>query len=260
MKFINKLEGKRILIFGSTSGIGYAVAEASVEYGATIIVSGSNQERLDKTVQRLKDSYPNLTHERITTVVCNLSDEVNLDTNVKEALSKATNDGKDKLDHIAFTAGDSLYPSKISEVTLDIVRKAQTVRLLAPVMIGKYICDYIKVSPDSSFTITGGVNTDKPSPSWSIIAAAGGAGAGLARGFAIDLAPVRVNTVSPGAIMTELLKKNFTTEQATYWAEQKTTTKRLGRPEDTAEAYLYCMKDGFVTGEVISTNGGYLLL
>lgn len=81
---------------------------------------------------------------------------------------------------------------------------------------------------------------------------------GLMRGLAIDMAPIRVNAVSPGAIKTELLA-NVPEELLKSWAEM-TTVKRIGRPEDTAEAYIYLMKDGFVTGTKIDTSGGRLLL
>lgn len=75
----------------------------------------------------------------------------------------------------------------------------------------------------------------------------------------MDFAPIRVDLVSPGAIRTELLKRALSPQMEEAYTQQ-TLVKRLGRPEDTAEAYLYMMKDGFVTGTVLDTNGGYLLV
>jgi NAD(P)-dependent dehydrogenase (short-subunit alcohol dehydrogenase family) len=88
-------------------------------------------------------------------------------------------------------------------------------------------------SPDNSFTITGGVNSWKPRPGWSLPASSGSRAEGLARGLAVDLAPIRVNLVSPGAIRTELLKRAFSSQVEEAYT-QKTLAKRLGRPEDTA--------------------------
>jgi NAD(P)-dependent dehydrogenase (short-subunit alcohol dehydrogenase family) len=65
-KFVPKLQGKRILIFGGTSGIGSAIAEGCFEQGAHIVITGSNGEKLERTVQRLKDSYGDL-ESRVTT-------------------------------------------------------------------------------------------------------------------------------------------------------------------------------------------------
>jgi len=257
-KYINKLNGKRVLILGATSGIGFAVAEACFEHGANIIISGSNPERLEKTVQRFRDSYGDV-QSRITTHVCDLSDEVNLESNVQKLLQAATDNGTHKLNHVAFTAGNTIPIQSIADVTIPILRKQEVVRFLGPVMIAKHLDSYMERSPDNSFTITGGVNSWKPQPGWSLPASGGSRVEGLARGLAVDLAPIRVNLVSPGAIRTELLKRMLSPQVEDLYT-QKTLVQRLGRPEDTAEAYLYMMKDGFVTGTVLDTNGGYLLV
>jgi NAD(P)-dependent dehydrogenase (short-subunit alcohol dehydrogenase family) len=69
-KFIHKLQGKRVLIFGGTSGIGYAVAEGCIEHGSAVIISGSNAAKLQTTVERLKSSYPSLPSSQVTTHAC----------------------------------------------------------------------------------------------------------------------------------------------------------------------------------------------
>jgi len=90
------------------------------------------------------------------------------------------------------------------------------------------------------------------------MAGGGALNEGISRGLAVDMAPIRVNLVAPGAIKTELFKNIPEHVIAAY--ERETTVKRLGRPEDVAEAYLYFMKDGFVTGSIIASNGGRLLV
>ena len=86
----------------------------------------------------------------------------------------------------------------------------------------------------------------------------------MVRGLAVELRPVRVNLVAPGAIETEILDKYSGGNEARrkrlvelYTA--KSLLGRYGRPEDTAEAFLYIMRDEFVTGHVLCTDGGYLL-
>jgi NAD(P)-dependent dehydrogenase (short-subunit alcohol dehydrogenase family) len=257
-KYINKLQGKRVLIFGGTSGIGYAVAEACIEHGATVFISGSNAEKLEKTVQRLKSSYPNIQASQVVTHVCDLSDASNLDKNLESLLSRITNGGQTKLNHVVFTAGDGLSLTPVSAATIENSGTTPSVRALAPLLLSKHLLTCLEKSPDSTYTMTTGVNSTKPMPGWTMAAWRGASIEGLMRGLAVDMAPVRVNVVSPGAIATELLA-NVPKEVTDRWAEQS-TVKRLGRPEDTAEAYLYLMKDGFVTGIRIDTSGGRLLL
>ena len=73
---------------------------------------------------------------------------------------------------------------------------------------------------------------------------------------------MRVNLISPGAVETELwdgLPKDKRAEMMKGF-EAKMATGKVGQPEDVAESYLYCMRDGNVTGSVISTNGGHLIM
>lgn len=83
----------------------------------------------------------------------------------------------------------------------------------------------------------------------------------MAWGLALDMKPIRVNTVSPGAVDTTLWKMPDQEKQEAFrkW-EAKMATGRVGQVEDVAEAYLYCMKDRNLTGSIISTNGGALLI
>jgi len=144
-KYIKKLNGKRVLIRGGTSGIGFAVAEACFEYGANIIISGSNSERLEKTVQRLRDCYGTV-ESRVHTYICDLSDEDNLESNVEKLLQAATENGTQKLNHIAFTAGDSIPIQNVNDVTIPIIRKQEIVRMIAKHLdayIGKAACQQL---------------------------------------------------------------------------------------------------------------------
>jgi NAD(P)-dependent dehydrogenase (short-subunit alcohol dehydrogenase family) len=257
-KFIHKLQGKRVLIFGGTSGIGYAVAEGCIEHGSAVIISGSNAAKLQTTVERLKSSYPSLPSSQVTTHACDLSNKETLESSIQALLSTITDGGKNKLNHVVFTAGDPRTLTTVSNFSVENFEKNQIVRNLAPLAIAKYLPQYLDKSPDSSYTLTSGFIATKPPPGFGLIAASGGFIEGMCRGLAVDMAPVRVNAVAPGVIKTEVLKG--LPEQALTGLTNATTGKRLGRPEDIAEAYLYCMKDGFVTGSIIHSNGGRFML
>ncbi|KAF7196383.1 Short-chain dehydrogenase/reductase malC [Pseudocercospora fuligena] len=78
---------------------------------------------------------------------------------------------------------------------------------------------------------------------------------GLVRGLAVDLAPVRVKLVSAGPVKTDMLLKALPEEYVKMY-EEETLTKQLGKVEHVAEAYLYIIKDGGVTGSILATDSG----
>ncbi|GFG24136.1 uncharacterized oxidoreductase YkvO [Aspergillus udagawae] len=262
-KYSSKLVNQRVLIFGGTSGIGFCVAEAAIENGAHLILSSSNTAKLEKAVARLREAYPSQAAQRpITTQTCDLSDTENLDANLANLFQAATNNGASKINHIVFTAGDALDFPELVDLTPDLIQKSGVVRFVAPLMVAKYIRQYIDLTTTSSFTLTGGLRAHKPAPGWSLVSGWAAGVEGLVRGLALDLKPLRVNMVSPGAVHTELFSR-FPSEQLEGFLKMlknQSTTGTVGRPEDVAEAYLYLMKDQFVSGSIVETNGGALLV
>ena len=255
-KFANKIQGKRVLVYWGTSGIGYAVAEACIEHGCTLIISGSNAPKLVSTVQRLRESYPQTESSQLITHACDLSRKETLDSNIQKFLATVTESAKGKIHHVVFTAGDTRSAKSLAMATVVDYETSQNVRNVAPLIIAKRLPHYMETGPDSSHTITGGFITTKPPPGFLLYAASGVEG--LSRALAVDMAPTRVNLVAPGAIKTQAL--NGVPEAVINGLTQATTTKRLGRPEDIAEAYIYLMKDGFVTGSILHSNGGIFLV
>ncbi|RAR10165.1 NAD(P)-binding protein [Stemphylium lycopersici] len=261
----NRLAGTHVLIFGGTSGIGFAVANMALSVGARVTISGSSQTKVDVKVEKLRSLYPNIPASNVVGFAVDLLDKDNLERNLKAMLDKVTENGKWKVDHIAFTAGDAPVIGGITNMDVNNVLSAFTVRLLGPCMLAKLIAtgDYMPKLSSSSITLTGGTNTQRPMPNWSVGAAVGGSLEGLIRGFAVDLAPIRVNLVHPGAIETELLKgwmEKCTPEQVDRMKKEFSLAREFGQPEDIAEAYGWIMKDRFVSGTNVSSDGGRLLV
>ncbi|KAL7907833.1 NAD(P)-binding protein [Trichoderma velutinum] len=263
LKYVNKLQGHRVLVLGGSSGVGFCVAEAALEHGAQVIVSSSNQTKLDKAVSRLREHIKaaNLgdADKLLSSKTCDLGNPDTLDENVVQLLEFATKDGK--LDHVVNTAGDALNTGGLSDVTVKEIWATSQVRATAAIIIAKHLKKYINNSVKSSVTLTGGTNTWRPLPNWSVIAAAGGATEGLSRGLAVDLRPVRCNCVMLGAVETELLdaipKEHRETVLDGFRKEAITGT--IATPQEVAEAYIYSMKDSFATGAIIETHGGRLV-
>jgi NAD(P)-dependent dehydrogenase (short-subunit alcohol dehydrogenase family) len=261
----NRLASAHVLVFGGTSGIGYAVANMALSYGARVTISGSGQTKVDAKVEKLRSLYPNTAASNVAGFAVDLRDKKNLESNLKAMLDKATEGGNKKADHIAFTAGDALSLPKIAEVDVKTALDGFTVRFLAPCALAKLIAtnDYMPRSATSSFTLTGGTNTHRPMPGWTFGAAVGACIEGLTRGLAVDLAPIRTNMVSPGAIDTELFQSFLGHSTPAAIEDMKQGFSLLGdfgRPEDIAESYGWIMRDRFATGALVNSDGGRLLV
>lgn len=270
LRYITKLQGRRVLILGGTSGLGFAVAEAAIEYGAQVIVSSSSDVKVANALNRLRNVATPLASgtataqsgAQVTGTTCDLADQTKLETNLHKLLNFATSERTQLLDHVVFTAGDAITADTLSDVTVDKLLQRQTVRLIAPTILGKLLPGYINKSPSSSFTLTNGINSLRPPPGLTAYTGLTTAVEGLSRGLAVELQPVRVNTVMLGLVPTEMHEP---------WPEdmknaifngykEKTLVGDVGKVVDAAEAYIYCMKNNFVTGSIVVSDGGRLMV
>lgn len=149
----------------------------------------------------------------------------------------------------------------LAEATLEQIQTAAMVRFNAPLFVAKHAAANMNPGPASSITLTTGSVSEKPMPNWTVGASYATGLHGMMRNLALDLAPVRVNLISPGAVLTPLWD-SMSKEQMEGFVmgfKEKALTGEMGKPEDVAEAYLYVMRDRNVSGSVISTNSGALL-
>ncbi|KAG8525902.1 uncharacterized protein KY384_000664 [Bacidia gigantensis] len=240
-KYTNKLHSKRVLILGGSSGIGFGVAEASLEHGAHVTISSSSQSRVDSAVASLTSSYPSA-KSRIQGFTANLSTP-DLDANIHDLFTKTTNSGKEKLDHVVFTAGDHLSQVPLVDTTLETLQKAAMVRFNAPLLTAKHAASFLNPGPGSSIIITTGSVSEKPIENWAVVGSYAAGAHGMMRGIALDLRPVRCNLISPGFVDTEMwdhLKGEGAAGGGQYEklveAQKKvTTTGRVANAGDIAE-------------------------
>ncbi|PYH40139.1 oxidoreductase, short chain dehydrogenase/reductase family [Aspergillus saccharolyticus JOP 1030-1] len=264
-KYINKLSGQHVLVLGGTSGIGFSVAEAALENGASVIISSSSSAKLERSVRRLQETYPELmSTQRVSGYVCDLANTHDLEENLRRLLDEATatQNGKLKLNHVVFTAGDAIQLSSLDKTTAEAIQASGVVRFVAPQILAKLLPSYMELSPVNSFTLTGGSVAHRPISGWSTMSGYASANEGLARGLALDLKPLRVNVVVPGVVYTEIFSgfPDEAVQAILQNARENNLTGTVGRPEDLAESYIYLMKDQYVTGSVVASNGGSLLV
>ncbi|GLZ81240.1 hypothetical protein Afil01_60470 [Actinorhabdospora filicis] len=160
--------------------------------------------------------------------------------------------------HIVTTAVrvDGAY-APVAAVTPDDVERAFGPKVLGPLLLARYAPPGLE-----SMTITGGFNARRPAPGGSVIAAANGAIEALVRALAIELAPVRVNCLSPGWVDTDIwdsLAGDARGERLDAMGA-RLPVGRVASASDLAPAYLTLMRNPHITGTTLFADGGQRLV
>lgn len=247
------LSGKKILVIGGTSGIGYGIAKSALECKAQVIIASSQTEHVESALAKLRKPFGIDT--KVTGYTADLSG-TNMEHEIKVLFDKVG-----KLDHVVYTAGDQLAIKPLAEWEYKEVVAAGDVRFFAPLFVAKHAARCLPKSQTSSITFTNGTIAFKPLPDWAVVASFATALQGLTQNLALDLAPIRVNTVAPGALDTALWDKEEDVDRKDLMEDiaDVTLTGDVAKPTDVALAYLFCMGCSYLTGQVIQVEGGRLL-
>ncbi len=234
------LAGKRVIVIGGATGIGFAVAEIARAQGAAVFIGSTTEASVSAAVDRLQGA---------TGHIVDLRDEASV-AGFFGALGA--------FDHLAITAGDWGGPMFVSSRDIDLTeaRTLLDVRFWGALAAVKHGCHTI--AQDGSITLTSGILSQRPSKGAPMTTAVAGAIEHLVRGLALDLAPVRVNTVSPGFTLTDQTKKMG--EAMLQSIVAKLPIPRAASPAETAKAYIYLMLNDYATGQTLPVDGGGLLL
>ena len=234
------LAGKRVVVIGGASGIGFAVAELAQAQGASVVIGSSNPARVSAAAARLKDAAGHAVDVRDEAAVAAFFEIVGA------------------YDHLAVTAGD--WGGFMFGATRDIdIAQAQAalgVRFWGVIAAVKYGCRTI--ARDGSITLTSGVLAQRPMKGAPLTTAIGGAVERLAIGLAMDLAPVRVNAVCPGLVLTEHVESQYP-EAARTAMVATLPVPRVATPVEAASAYVYLMQNGYTTGQILPVDGGRMI-
>lgn len=253
---IDALTNARALVIGGTAGIGKGVASAALAAGAKVFLSSSNPSKISAAVAEIQSIYPGAT---VCGTAVDLSNPDMIEADLERVLTTAVAELGGPLDHIVYTAGDAFDFEPLSAVTAANAYSSWTVRYLGPLLVGKLVDVnpglFVRSSATSSITLTSGIHGSKPFPGLSKSIAWCGAVETLTRALAVDLAPIRVNNISPGAIRTPMLEK-LGGEAMARFAQQQ-LVKDVGKVEEIAEAYLLSMRCSFATGQQFTIDGGY---
>jgi NAD(P)-dependent dehydrogenase (short-subunit alcohol dehydrogenase family) len=239
----NGLQHKRVIVVGGSSGIGLAVSEQAASQGAHVVIASSNRERIQKAIESIGGEAQGQ--------VIDVSDE----RAVATFFSKLGT-----FDHLVFTAGDNLHLYDLAATDLQQARCAFELRYWAAVAAVKYGAPHIR--DGGSVVLTTGIAGQRPRKGWVIAASVCGTIEALTRALAVELAPIRVNAVSPGVVRTNLWQNMSVPDRERLYESvgNSLPVGRVGEASDVAQAYLFLMQEGFGTGQTVVVDGGTVLV
>jgi len=235
------LQGKTVVVIGGSSGIGRAVARAAIDADARVVIGSSQAANVEAAVAALGDGASGQ--------AVDVGDEAAV-----AAFFEATG----PFDHLVFTAGDWSRAGRgpLQELDLAAAGAMFKVRFWGAIFASKHA--QRTIAPGGSITLTNGMIAHRPNKGSALSTAMAGSVEHLTRGLAVELAPVRVNCVCPGLVRTDVWNSIPEAGRQERFGEmtKRQLIPRIGEPEELAEAYLYLMRCGYTTGQVLQVDGG----
>jgi len=243
VKMGSSLEGKRVVILGGSSGLGLATAKAAASEGAKVVIVSGNPQKITKALGELpkgSEGHP-----------VNL----NIESNIRDLFDRIG-----AFDHLVYTVGENLNLKTIAETDLEQAHSFFNLRYWGALAAIKYGAP--QIHKGGSISLISGTANARPGKGWALASSICGAVEGLVRAMAVELAPIRVNSVVPGVIRTDLWDSMSAADRDGMYSylENSLLLKRVGEPEDVALAFVYLMKQKYGTGQNIMVEGGTVLV
>jgi NAD(P)-dependent dehydrogenase (short-subunit alcohol dehydrogenase family) len=231
-----------ILIVGGTSGMGRAVADLAAARGDIAIVAGRSKEKAEKVASEIGGSARG----------------VAIDLTSQESIEAAQAE-IGRIDHLVLSAAALTY-APFADLSVDDAQAAfenkfwgyyRALKVFGP-----------NLPETGSITLFSGVAVDRPTAGTVAVTAVNAALEGLTRSLAVELAPIRVNSISPGTVDTEAYDGVTSEEKKKSFDEQGASllVGRVGRPEDIASTVLHLIDNGYTTASNVHVDGGARLV
>lgn len=232
-----ELNGARVLVVGGARDIGLAVATAVAAAGGVPVIGARNIEKAQTAASKV---------DRAEAVLIDITDE----DSIVSGLTAAGH-----IDHVVITTS---APHNVSVATLDhdLTAAAFEAKIIGPLMLIKHASTVLP--PTGSVVLFSGFVAWDPSPDYTIMGITNGAVSFAASQLAKELAPLRINAISPGMIdsgsydgMSPQAKHDFMAQSAEH-----SLVGRVGRNDDISDAVLWLLTASFVTGTTLHVDGG----
>ncbi len=234
------LKNKKVVVVGGTSGMGLATAQAAALQGAELVIASSSSNKVKEA--------KSLMQGKVEGHVLDVTNE----QDIEKFFQTIGN-----FDHLVATIGRISFKPFLEESIAE-ARQRFEIIFWGQFAVAHYSAPYI--NPGGSITLTSGKAGHKPAAGFAPIGTAAAAIESLCRYLALELAPIRVNAVCPGVTATPIFNTVPNSDNVMQSIGDKLPLKRVGKPEEIAEAYLYLMQNEFSTGSVVLCDGGEMIL
>ncbi|KTB60699.1 dehydrogenase [Pseudomonas fluorescens] len=232
----SSLNGKTVIVIGGSSGIGAAVATAAAARGARVVLAG----------------------RRLTSGVVNGLRSEPVDVTDAGSLQQLF-ERVGRFDHLVYTSGPTVRAKTLIETDLTEAQDNFNVKLWGSLRAIQLALPFL--DEQGSISLTSGQLGRKLAPGQFIKTGINAATEALGKQLAKELAPRRVNVVSPGVIDTPAYAGLAEEQRLAMFAKAGAALPvgRVGQAEEVAAGYVLAMENGFMTGAVIDIDGGGLL-
>jgi NAD(P)-dependent dehydrogenase (short-subunit alcohol dehydrogenase family) len=232
----NALRDKIVVVVGRGTGIARAVALLAQSEGARVIVAGRDQEKLTSAY----------TGSDIAAEVVDITDDESI---------AALADRVGTVDHVVSTAS-ARARGKLADLQRHHLQQSFDTKVIGPTMLAKYFAP--QINPGGSLVLFSGVHAFKHNVGYLGVGITNGAVDFLTRWLAVELAPIRVNAISPGVIDTGAWDSMGEDGKRDYFKRiaDSNPARRIGTPEDVASGVLFAMTNTFMTGMTLKIDGG----
>lgn len=230
------LRNRTVLVIGRGSGIARAIALAARAAGATVVVAGRDRDALAAAYDD-----DGITAERV-----DLADEASI-----AALAAKLG----HVDHVVSTAS-ARARGTAQTLTHEAVLASFSVKAVGPIFLAKHFAPVMPA--DGSFVFFSGASARKALPGMLAVGGTNAAVDAIVRGLAVELAPIRVNALSPGTIDSGAYDALGHDAKAGLFANREKTSpaRRVGTVDDIAAAVLFTLDSTFMTGVSLAIDGG----
>jgi gluconate 5-dehydrogenase len=244
------LDNKRVLITGSSRGLGWAIALEVARAGATVLLNGRSAEALDRRAAELREM--NLKAETAPFDVCDAKAAIAAVADLAERHGR--------LDGLINNAGIQ-HRAKLTEFdTVDFARIIDTNLTACFVLAREAARLMLAQSGGGRIINVASIMGPLARPTVSAYVASKGGVAALTRALAVELGPqgVTCNAIAPGFFATEMNTKLTQDPEFTAFVERRTPLGRWGRPEEIAGAAVFLLSDAasYVNGHILFVDGG----
>jgi gluconate 5-dehydrogenase len=243
------IEGKRILITGSTGGIGYVLSEGLVRAGASVIINGRTKEKVEASINKLKRQGLDVKGS-----IFDITDPKEVEHQIFEI---EKNIGE--IDVLVNNAGIQ-HRGALEEFNIDDWNKVINVDLTGAFIVSKAVVKNMIQRKSGKIINICSLASELARPSIAPYSAAKGGLKMLTRAMAAEWAKynIQVNGISPGYFKTAMTKSLYENAEFDSWLCKRTPANRWGKPEELVGTLIFLSSDAssFINGQLIFVDGG----